>query len=97
MMRRLSKRKRSSDPAIQKTPEGDAWHHDAMSYLGAINSSMALLAALRLYALSMPSRAFSTGSLEGDVPLNVTALVVLGLANFSQAYTNFSTALRSER
>jgi hypothetical protein len=97
MMRKLSKRKASSDPMIRKLAEGDAWHHDTMAYLGAINTSMALLAAIRLYTIIRPSRAFSTGSIQGDRPLDITALVVLGLANFSQAYMNFSTALRSDR
>jgi hypothetical protein len=97
MMRKLSKRKSSSDAMIRKSPEGDGWHHDTMAYLGAINTSMALLAIIRLYAIIRPSKAFSTGSVQGDIPLDVTALVVLGLANFSQACMNFSTALQSNR
>lgn len=96
-MLKLSKRKTSSDAMIRKIPEGNGWHHDTMAYLGAINTSMALLAIIRLYAIIRPSKAFSTGSVQGDTPLDVTALVVLGLANFSQAYMNFSTALRSDR
>jgi hypothetical protein len=97
MMRKLSTRKTSITPTINRLPEGDAWHHDIMSYLGAINTSMALLALVRLYNLARPSKVFSTGSAKGDIPLDVTALVVLGLANFSQAYMNFATALRSGR
>ena len=96
-MRKLSKRKTSSDTMIRKIPEGDSWHHDTMAYLGAINTSMALLAIIRLYAIIRPSKAFSTGSVRGDIPLDVTALVVLGLANCSQACMNFSTALQSDR
>lgn len=97
MMRKLSKRKTSSDAMIRKAPEGDSWHHDVMAYLGAINTSMAFLAMIRLYASIRPSKAFSTGSAQGDIPLDVTALVVLGLANFSQAYMNFFTALQNDR
>lgn len=97
MMRKLSNRKNSSDPTIRKLVEGDPWHHDALSYLGAINTSMALLAILRLYNLIWPSRPFSTGSVKGDIPLDVLALTVLGLANFSQAFMNFSTGLRTDR
>jgi hypothetical protein len=97
MFRKLSTRKTSSDAVVRKLAEGDGWHHDTMAYLGAINTSMALLAVIRLYAIIRPSKAFSTGSAQGDIPLDITALVVLGLANFSQAYMNFSTALRSDR
>ncbi|KAF5012500.1 hypothetical protein FDECE_1453 [Fusarium decemcellulare] len=96
-MRKLSKRKLDSDDFIRKLPQGDAWHHDIMSYLGSINSSMALLAILRLYAIIRPSKALSTGSVNGDIPLDVTALLVLGLANFSQAFVNFSLGLRQNR
>jgi hypothetical protein len=35
--------------------------------------------------------------MRGDIPLDVTALVVLGLANFSQAYMNFFTATQNDR
>lgn len=97
MMRKLSKRKTSSDAMVRNILEGDGWHHDTMAYLGALNTSMALLAIIRLYAIVRPSKAFSTGSVRGDIPLNVTALVVLGLANFSQAYMNFWTAFQSDR
>jgi hypothetical protein len=97
MMRKLSTRKTNPNPTIHKLTEGDAWHHDIMAYLGAINSSMALLALVRFWAIVRPSKVFSTGSARGDIPLDVTALVVLGLANFSQAFMNFGTALRSER
>lgn len=96
-MRKLSKRGKSRDLAIQKLPAGDAWHHDIMAYLGAMNVSLAALALLRLHALFRPEGAFSTGSLEGDTPLDVTALVVLGVANCSQAVMNFSTALSGDR
>ncbi|KAF4472625.1 hypothetical protein FALBO_492 [Fusarium albosuccineum] len=97
MMRKLSKRKLDSDELIRKLPHGDAWHHDIMSYLGSINSSMALLAILRLYNIIRPSKALSTGSVKGDIPLDVMALLVLGLANFSQAFVNFSLGLRQNR
>jgi hypothetical protein len=97
MMRKLSKRKLSGDGVVRKFQEGDGWHHDIMAYLGAINTSMALLATIRLYAIIRPSKAFSTGSMRGDIPLDVTALVVLGLANFSQAYMNFFTATQNDR
>lgn len=97
MMRKLSKRKSNPDQAIARLAEGDAWHHDIMAYLGSINTSMALLALLRLYAIARPSRFLSTGSRKGDVPLEVTALLVLGLANCSQAFMNFALGLRSQR
>jgi hypothetical protein len=68
-----------------------------MSYLGSINTSMALLAILRLYAIFRPSRALSTGSTKGDAPLDIVALSVLGLANFSQAFVNFSLGIGAQR
>jgi hypothetical protein len=101
MMRRLSTRRLSGDSAIRRLPNGDAWHHDIMAYLGSINTSMALLALLRLYAIVWPAqarvKALATGTDEGDLPLDVTALLVLGLANFSQAYMNFRTGLTADR
>lgn len=97
MMRHLSRRKGSLDPLAQQTPSGDAWHHDIMRYLGAMNGSLAALALLRLYAIQRASPYFSTGSSEGDIPLDITSLVVLGLANMSQAVTNFQTALSGNR
>lgn len=96
-MRKLSKRKLDIDPVIRGLPQGDQWHYDIMSYLGSINTSMALLAILRLYAIIKPSRALSTGTAKGDIPLDVMALLVLGLANFSQAFINFFLGLRSNR
>lgn len=96
-MRKLSKRKFDSDQYIRALPNGDAWHHDIMAYLGSINSSMALLAVIRLYTLFKPSRALSTGSMKGDIPMDVTALLVLGLANFSQAFVNFLVGVRTQR
>lgn len=58
---------------------------------------MALLAVLRLYSIIKPSKALSTGTVRGDIPLDVLALLVLGLANFSQAFLNFSNGLNSNR
>jgi hypothetical protein len=88
-----SLRLHSKDPRIKATPSGDAWHHDLLVYLGGLNAAPAALAALRLTVLVAPGAwglsAFSTGSLAGDRPLNVLALAVLGLANFSQARVNF--------
>jgi hypothetical protein len=97
MMRKLSKRKFDKAPAIRDLPIGDRWHHDIMAYLGSINTSMALLALLRLYTIIKPTKALSTGSVKGDVPLDVMALLVLGLANFSQAFMNFSLGWRTDR
>lgn len=68
-----------------------------MNYLGAMNSSLALLAWLRLYNLIWPSKIFSTGSVEGDTPLDVMSLLVLGTANVSQAFMNFWTGFRNDR
>lgn len=96
-MGKLSKRKLDIDPAIRALPRGDRWHHDIMAYLGSMNTSMALLALLRLYTIVKPSKALSTGTAKGDIPLDVTALLVLGLANFSQAFVNFALGLRSNR
>ncbi|KAH9437735.1 hypothetical protein MCOR02_001385 [Pyricularia oryzae] len=95
MMRKISRRKGSAEASIRLTAEGDAWHHDIMAYLGAMNSSLALLAILRIYALARPSRAM--GGKDGDVAQDVTALIVLGLANFSQAFLNFTLSRRSDR
>lgn len=96
-MRKLSLRKHNSDLGIQKLPQGDGWHHDIMAYLGAMNTSLAALAILRLYSIIRPSRALSSGTVKGDIPLDVLALLVLGLANFSQAFMNFATGLRTDR
>ncbi|TLD23110.1 hypothetical protein PspLS_07595 [Pyricularia sp. CBS 133598] len=95
MMRKISRRKGSAEASIRLTPGGDAWHHDIMGYLGAMNSSLALLAILRIYALARPSRAL--GGKDSDVAQDVTALIVLGLANFSQAFLNFTLSRRSDR
>lgn len=98
MMQKLSHRKRSTDAAVRSTPSGDAWHHDIMAYLGGMNTSLAVLAGLRLYALFRPSSALvSTGSAKGDVPLDFLALVVLGVGNFSQAFANFTIGARTDR
>lgn len=96
-MRKLSTRKNSIDPGLRKLAEGDGWHHDIMSYLGSINTSLAFLACIRIYALIRPSKFLSTGSIEGDTSLDVTALLVLGLGNFSQAFVNFWLGYHTER
>ncbi|TLD12265.1 uncharacterized protein PgNI_04934 [Pyricularia grisea] len=96
MMRKISRRKGSAEASIRLTPEGDSWHHDIMAYLGAMNSSLAVLALLRIYALARPSRILG-GRDGGDVAQDVTALIVLGLANFSQAFLNFTLSRRSDR
>lgn len=62
-----------------------------------MNTSLALLALIRLYAIIRPSKLFSTGTAQGDVPFDVTALLVLGVANCSQAVLNFGTGLRTDR
>lgn len=98
MMRKLSHRKRSTDEAIKRLAAGDAWHHDIMAYLGFMNTSLAALALLRLYALVRPGKsALSTGTVQGDTPMDVLALAVLGVANASQAWGNFSRAWSGER
>ncbi|KLU82494.1 hypothetical protein MAPG_01566 [Magnaporthiopsis poae ATCC 64411] len=99
MMRKLSRRKHSSDAAVAASPSGDAWHHDIMTYLGGMNTSLALLALLRLYAVSRPSSPLSSRLLGGggDVSHDFTALAVLGLANFSQAVLNFNNGARAKR
>jgi hypothetical protein len=98
MMHKLSQRQYSLSPSTRALPGGDEWHHDLMAYLGGINSSLALLASLRLYARFRPSsRILSTGSITGDVPLDVLALTVLGLANCSQAFLNFTMGRQNTR
>ncbi|KAL8382439.1 hypothetical protein RB595_006293 [Gaeumannomyces hyphopodioides] len=101
MMRKLSRRRHASDAAVAASPAGDAWHHDIMAYLGGMNASLALLALLRLYAVARPSSSrLLGGGGGGDVSSSspdVTALAVLGLANFSQAALNFAIGARSDR
>ncbi|KAI5868114.1 hypothetical protein GGS23DRAFT_544095 [Durotheca rogersii] len=97
VMRRISLRKHSKDPAIRSTPAGDKYHHDIMAYLGGMNSPLALLAWLRLFALLRPSKFFSARSSAGDAALDITALIVLGLGNLSQAVLNFTTSRKSDR
>lgn len=96
-MRKLTTRKHSTNEAVKKAVTGDGWHHDILAYLGAMNTSLAALALLRLYAMVRGSKLLSTGSAKGDVPLDVLALSVLGLANCSQAWMNFRTALTNDR
>jgi len=98
MMRVLARRKKDVDPNIRSLPQGDKWHHDIMAYLGGMNTPLALLALLRLIALLQPSnRLLSTGSSSGDVQLDIVALLVLGLANCSQAVLNFTMSRQSGR
>lgn len=92
MMRKLSKRAQSNTTAISSTPSGDEWHHDIMAYLGYINVSLAALAGLRLYDLSKQSPSLASSS-----DLDVLALLVLGIANGSQAFGNFGRARKSKR
>lgn len=96
-MRKLSLRKVSLEATIRALPTGDAWHHDVLAYLGAMNTSLAALAMIRLYAIAKPSSVFSGGGAKGAVSMDVMAFAVLGLANFSQAFLNFATALKSDR
>lgn len=96
-MNKLTTRRNSPNEAIRKAVSGDGWHHDILAYLGAMNTSLAALALLRLYAMVRGSKIFSSGTTRGDVPLDVLALSVLGLANCSQAWMNFRTALTNDR
>ncbi|KAF2427120.1 hypothetical protein EJ08DRAFT_663053 [Tothia fuscella] len=88
MMTKLSKRSSSKSPAIASTPEGDEWHHDVMAYLGLINVGFAALAGMRLY-----SSVFAPSSLSSPLTAlseaDILALMVLGIANGSQAWGNF--------
>ncbi|CAG9945254.1 unnamed protein product [Clonostachys rosea f. rosea IK726] len=97
IMTKLSKRKTSGNEVFKRMAQGDGWHHDILAYLGAMNTSLAALAILRLYAMLRPTKALSTGTAQGDIPLDVLALVVLGVGNASQAWMNFRTALTSDR
>lgn len=91
MMRKLSKRSQSKDSSISSTPEGDEWHHDIMAYLGYINVGYAALAGMRLH-----SHIYSPGS-ASNIELDVLALTVLGIANASQAWANFTLSRKSGR
>jgi hypothetical protein len=75
-MLRVSRRKYSSTPSVASTPEGDAWHHDILAYLGTINTGFAALAALRLYGL-VKSTTASEDEASGAMNLDVLALTVL--------------------
>ncbi|KAI0901246.1 hypothetical protein F4806DRAFT_187412 [Annulohypoxylon nitens] len=97
VMQRISHRKRSKDTSIRSSPTGDLWHHDILAYLGGMNTPLALLAVLRLYALRRPSRYLSSKTSAGDIALDITALLVLGLANFSQAILNFTLSRKNDR
>jgi hypothetical protein len=91
MMRKLSRRSRSTSKSISSTPEGDAWHHDIMAYLGYINVGFAALAGLRLWRHVMSPVSAS------DKELDVLSLTVLGIANASQAWGNFVLSRGSGR
>ncbi|KAL2794577.1 hypothetical protein BJX66DRAFT_303437 [Aspergillus keveii] len=97
MMRKLSLRRNASDSAIRSLAEGDKWHHDIMAYLGGMNSAPMVLALLRLWALWKKPRFLTTGTEKGDLRLDIVALLVLGLANCSQAFLNFTTARNNGR
>lgn len=66
-----------------------------MAYLGGINSSLAVLAGLRLFGV-LPGKSVSTprSLLSG---LDVVALTVLGAANASQAFLNFTVGAQNDR
>lgn len=90
-MRKLSKRSESSSKTVSATPEGDAWHHDIMFYLGNINVGYAVLAGVRLWHhINAP---IPTAITETDI----LALTVLGIANASQAWGNFMLSPGSGR
>ena len=88
-----SLRRNSTDSKVKSRQEGDAWHHDLLAYLGGMNLAPAALAAIRLAVLLSPDcrwlSTVTTGSPLHDRPLDVLSLVILGLANFSQARVNF--------
>lgn len=98
-MQKFSLRRHSPDAAIRSLARGDAWHHDVMAYLGAMNFPLFLFAAIRFWSLARNRcrGMFSTGSEEGDRQIDFTSLVVLGTGNCSQAVLNFATALTSQR
>jgi hypothetical protein len=66
-----------------------------MAYLGGMNTAPMLLALLRLWAIWKKPRFLTTGT--GDLRLDILALLVLGLANCSQAFLNFTTARTNRR
>lgn len=91
MMKKLSLRSQSKSPTIASTPEGDAWHHDIMTYLGNINVGFAVLAGIRLYSSFSPTNANAAPELD------ILALTVLGVANASQAWANFGGLRKTGR
>jgi hypothetical protein len=96
-MRKFGRRKLSTDPVISASVFGDAWHHDLLAYLGGINTSLALLAILRIYGIARRSKLIPGGPSKGNVSVDFMSLVVLGLAHFSQAFYNFKNGLTSNR
>jgi hypothetical protein len=92
MMRKLTKRSRSTNAAIAALPAGDAWHHDIMAYLGYINVGYAVLAGLRLRGLSQ-----TNGPTSATKDLDILAMTVLAIANGSQAWGNFVRSRGSGR
>ncbi|CEH11764.1 hypothetical protein CBOM_07164 [Ceraceosorus bombacis] len=109
MMRKLSTRVKKVDTI--ETPEGDAWHHDLMRYLGGINAGFVVLAALRFLPLLTSSSiskqlsarrgSLSVLSADGDPAaaraLDIVTLSALAAANASQAALNFFWARPSGR
>ncbi|KAI9038838.1 ankyrin repeat domain-containing protein [Aspergillus affinis] len=64
---------------------------------GGMNSAPALLAFLCVWAIWKPPQFLSTGTKNGDLKLDIIALLILGMANFSQAFLNFTVSRRSGR
>ncbi|CAI6310232.1 unnamed protein product [Periconia digitata] len=91
IMRKISKRSKSKLPTVSSLPEGDAWHHDIMAYLGYINVGYVALAGIRLWSLTR------NHDLPPESDMDVLALTVLGIANASQAWGNFVLSAGSGR
>ncbi|RYP55701.1 hypothetical protein DL771_012442 [Monosporascus sp. 5C6A] len=96
VMRGISRRATSADANVRQSPEGDPWHHDIMAYMGHLCTSLAVLAGMRLYALRRPSRLLGGGRRD-DIALDLTALAVLAVANFSQVVLNFTLSRNNDR
>jgi len=74
-------RQDAMDPAIRNTAAGDHWHHDLIVLTGYLNIPFAVLAGLRLFALTLssPHNTWTARFLNGQMIMPGTEYLVVDL------------------